>query len=97
MDGKRKAVGGESTYHHPLTEQQFPKPEFRHVKPPVPPHVASVETAVAARAVEEAVDEATEEGLSEVLEDDETLTKEVDDALTEEVDGDLTGKVGILK
>ena len=44
------------------------------MKPPVPPHVALVETAVAARAVE-AADKATEEGLSEVLEDDETLTK----------------------
>ena len=59
------------------------------MKPVVPPHVASVETAVAARAVEEAVDEATEEGLSDVLEDDDTLT--------EEVDGDLTGKVDVLK
>jgi hypothetical protein len=68
---------GESTYHHPLTEQQSPKPEFRHVKPLAPPHVASVETVVAG-VVEEAADEATEEaeeGLSEVLEDDETLTK----------------------
>jgi hypothetical protein len=90
---------GESTYHHPLTEQQSPKPEFRHVKPLVPPHVASVETAVAG-VVAEVADEATEvaeEGLSEVLEDDETLTMEVDDALAEEMDDDLTEKVDILR
>jgi len=65
------------------------------VKPLVPPHVASVETAVAG-VVEEAAEEA-EEGLSEVLEDDETLTKEVDDALTEEMDDDLTEKVDVLR
>jgi len=46
--------------HHPLTEQQFPKAEFRHVKPFVPPHVASVETAVAG-VVEGVAGEATEE------------------------------------
>lgn len=65
------------------------------MKPLVPPHVASVETAVAG-VVEEAAEEA-EEGLSEVLEDDETLTKEVDDALTEEMDDDLTEKVDVLR
>jgi hypothetical protein len=69
------------------------------VKPLVPPHVASVETAVAG-VVEEAADEVTEEaeeGLSEVLEDDETLTMEVDDALAEEMDDDLTEKVDVLR
>ena len=66
------------------------------MKPPVPPHVALVETAVAARAVE-AADKATEEGLSEVLEDDETLTKEVDGTLAEEMDDGLTEGVDVLR
>lgn len=69
------------------------------MKPLVPPHVASVETAVAG-VVEEAVDEGTEEaeeGLSEVLEDDETLTKEVDGTLAEEMDDGLTEGVDVLR
>lgn len=57
------------------------------MKPLVPPHVASVETAVAG---------VVEEGLSEVLEDNETLIKEVDDALAEEMDDDLT-EVDVLR
>lgn len=65
------------------------------MKPLVPPHVASVETAVAG-VVEEAAEEA-EEGLSEVLEDDEALTKEVDGTLAEEMDDGLTEGVDVLR
>ena len=58
------------------------------MKPLVPPHVASVETAVAG---------VVEEGLSEVLEDDETLTKEVNGTLAEEMDDGLTEGVDVLR